>query len=73
VADRPLKLRQSSQIHKGSTYDDETGRLTAVLNGGVYSYHDVPPEKIEGLEKAPSHGDYFHKHIRGQHEFNRVK
>ena len=77
--DRPLRLKhKSSQIHEGSTYDPETGRLTAVLNGAVAAYHGVHPDIIDGLEKAESPGKYFHEHIKGPkekpiHEYSRVR
>ena len=72
--DRKLKFKKkSSQIHEGSTYDDGTGRLTAVLNGSVVAYHGVHPDTISGLEKADSPGSYFHEHIRNKHEFSRVR
>lgn len=66
--DRPIRLRKkSSQIHEGSTYDDATGRFTAVLNDGhVHAYHSVPAEIIDGLEKSDSPGTYFHDNIRGR-------
>ena len=72
--DRPLHFKKkSSQIHDGSTYDDSTGRLTAVLNGSVHAYHNVNPEVAEGLEQADSPGTYFHENIRNKHEHTRVR
>jgi hypothetical protein len=72
--DRLLKLKKkSSQIHEGSTYDPDTGRLTTVLNGATVGYHSVPQELIDGLEKADSPGTYFHQHIKSQHQFSRVR
>jgi hypothetical protein len=63
MADRPLKLHKSSQIHSG-TYDPATGRLTLVLNGATYAHHSVPEEVVFGLEKAPSHGSFYHQNIQ---------
>jgi hypothetical protein len=63
--DRPLKLKNSSQVHKAS-YDPRAQRLTLQLNGGTFAYHDVPAEIADGLQKADSHGDYFHEHIRSK-------
>ena len=72
--DRPLKLKvNSSQIHDGSTYDPDTGRLTTVLNGSTHAYHNVPAEFIEGLESSDSPGKYFHQHIRNAHKVSRVR
>lgn len=71
--DRPLNLGTSSQIH-GGTYDPRTERLVLHLNDdSVHAYHSVPQEKVDGLEAAESHGDYFHKHIRNVHENSRVR
>lgn len=72
MADRPLKLGKSSQIHDG-TYDPSTERLTLTLNGSVHAYHNVPSHLVDGLEKADSHGDYFHKNIRNVHKVSRVR
>ena len=77
--DRPLKFKKkSSQIHEGSTYDPDTGRVTAVLNGAVGAYHNVHPNLIEQWEKADSPGTFFHQHIKGSkehpaHEYTRVR
>lgn len=76
--DRPLKLKNpSSQIH-GGTYDPVSKRLVVELNGSEHSVHNVHPDLVDGLEKADSHGKYFHQHILGSvkkplHEFTRVK
>ena len=73
-----LRLHPSKQVHSPSTYDPDTKRLTLTLNGGVFAYHQVEPGVADGLEKAESHGDYFHQHIRGTkehplHEHTRVR
>ena len=76
--DRPLKLKNpSTQIH-GGTYDPATGRLVAELNGATFSVHNVHPDLIDGMEKADSHGKFFHQYILGSqkqplHEFTRVR
>ena len=70
--DQKLKLHPDHQVHDG-TYDPMTGRLVLQLNGGVYAYHSVHPDKKEGLEQAENHGKYFHEHIKKQHKFSRVR
>ena len=35
--------------------------------GGVYTYHDVPPEKHSALMRAESKGAYLHANIKGAH------
>jgi hypothetical protein len=47
--------------------------MTLHLNGATVAYHNVDPVHAEGIEKADSHGDYFHKHIRPHHDFSRVR
>lgn len=78
--DRPLKFKKkSSQIHEGSTYDDATGRVTAVLNGAVGAYHNVHPDTVAAWEKSDSPGTFFHDFIKGRkgepkkHEYTRVR
>ena len=63
-----LKLKSSSQIHSG-TYDPSERKLTLELNGGTYTYSGVTRRKVSGIESASSPGEYFHKNIRGKHEF----
>ena len=33
-------------------------------SGGIYQYLSVPQSLYEALMKAPSHGKYFHRHIK---------
>jgi hypothetical protein len=68
MAERNVPLHHSNQVHK-AVYDDEAQLLKLTLNGKTYGYQRVPQEKVAGLSKAPSHGDYFHKNIRGKHNF----
>lgn len=72
MADQPLRLKKSSQIHS-ATYDPSTLRFTAVLNDGTFAYHQVPSDIAYGIEKASSAGKYFHQHIRNSPQFTRVR
>ena len=63
-------------VHVSSTaiadvaYDAASHRLTIrFAHGGRYTYLDVPPAVARGLLAAPSHGRYFHDHIRDRYAF----
>lgn len=34
-----------------------------------YTYFDVPESEYDALMEAPSAGEYFNTHIRGEYEF----
>ncbi len=42
-------------------------------SGGVYEYDDVLRDVFDALMAAPSHGKYFHRHIRNIYAFKRIK
>ena len=42
-------------------------------NGGVYDYYQVPKYLHVGLMKAESKGKYFHKNIKNQFHYEKVK
>lgn len=42
------------------------------LNGGSYQYFDVPAHVHQGLLQAPSHGSYFHAHIRDVYQYTKL-
>jgi hypothetical protein len=51
-------------------YDEAARRLTIrFVHGGRYTYLDVPARVARGLLAAPSHGRYFHDHIRDRYSF----
>jgi len=58
----------------GVGYDPEYGTLEIEFrDSGVYQYFDVPPSVHEGLMSAPSHGKFFHAHIRNKYKYTKVK
>ena len=71
MAETNVHLHHSDQVHK-AIYDPETQLLKLGLNGGTYGYQRVPEAKVKGLSKAASHGQYFHDHIKGQHNFYKI-
>jgi KTSC domain len=54
-------------------YDAKAQVLEVVFNtGDRYRYLDVPPDEYDGLMSAESIGQYMHKHIIGQYDYERV-
>ena len=54
-------------------YHAETQTLEIeFLNGAIYQYFDVPKHVFEELMRAPSHGQYLAKYIKGYYRFARV-
>ncbi|RYH26450.1 MAG: KTSC domain-containing protein [Alcaligenaceae bacterium] len=64
----PMQYLNSSAIH-AVRYDSATGTLTVWFASGNqgYDYFQVPQSVYAGLLTAPSHGQYFHRHIRDQY------
>jgi len=59
---------------KSVGYDVNTKILEIEFqNGSVYQYYEVPLNIYEGLMKAPSHGKFFHAHIRNIYRYRRIK
>ncbi len=53
-------------------YDEATQTLEIEFhNGGIYQYYAVP-SVYQALMSAPSHGKYFHAHIKGVYQYKRV-
>lgn len=54
-------------------YDAESQILEIeFLKGGTYQYFDVPGSVYEGLMTAPSHGKFFHAHIRDKYRYTKI-
>jgi hypothetical protein len=59
---------------KSVGYDVNTKTLEIEFqNGSVYQYYEVPLNIYENLMKAPSHGKFFHAHIRNVYRYRRIK
>ena len=55
-------------------YDSDLQVLEIEFNSGsVYQYSGVPTHIHSGLMSAPSHGSYFHEHIKDRFPFVRVE
>ena len=60
----------SSSAITDVAYDAAQRHLTIRFrHGGRYTYLDVPARVARGLIAAPSHGRYFHDHIRDRYAF----
>jgi hypothetical protein len=71
--DRKLNLGYSDNVHGGS-YDEDTGTLRLDLNGGTWDHFNVPPEVVDDLENAPSHGQHYAQVIKPRkYETKRVR
>ncbi len=54
-------------------YDPDSGTLEIEFhNGGIYQYFKVPQATYDQLMHTPSHGSYFHQHIRNEYRCIRV-
>ena len=63
----------SSNLHSVG-YDPNSQILeVAFLNGRIYQYENVPQEVYQNLMNAPSHGSYFHHHIRTTYRYYRIR
>jgi hypothetical protein len=64
----------SSSNLRSVGYDDSTNILEIEFNsGGIYQYFNVPLAVYQGLMNAPSHGKYFHRHIKDTYRYAKVR
>ena len=62
----------SSNI-KSIGYDAVAQELEVLFkNGGLFVYHDVPPEQYERLMGADNVGKYFHSNIKNQYKTEKL-
>jgi len=54
-------------------YDPESRILEIEFpDSGVYQYFDVPQSVYDDLMSAPSHGKFFHAHIRNKYRYAKI-
>lgn len=64
----------SSSNLKSVGYDESSKILEIEFHsGGVYQYYSVPSSVYQGLMSAPSHGKYFHAHIKDVYLYKRIR
>lgn len=67
-----VEITRSGMISK-IAYNESEKLLTLTFNsGGAYAYKDVPKEVFDGILAAESAGKYYHAHIKGKYEHERV-
>ena len=71
IAVEPVPNESSNIAGTGHHGDSKTLRVE-FHGGAVYDYSGVPAEKHAAMRAAKSHGEYFHKHIRGKFPFVKV-
>jgi hypothetical protein len=72
VAEAEWRILSSSML-RAIAYDPQRRELRVRFHsGGLYRYHDVPPEIVEQLlEPADgSHGHYFNENIRDAFDYD---
>jgi lysyl-tRNA synthetase class 2 len=66
-------LKPEGNVIKQFTHDVKTQTLTIEFDSGsVYEYFKVPPSVKEGLDNAPSKGQYFNKFIKGKFKYEQL-
>jgi hypothetical protein len=64
---------ESSNLHSVG-YDPDTQTLEIEFStGGIYEYYGVPDTAYRQLMTAPSHGKFFHAHIRNVYRYRKIK
>jgi len=59
---------------KSVGYDPDRRLLEIEFHtGAVYQYFNVPESVYRELMAAPSHGKYFHQHIKDQYRYQRIR
>lgn len=67
-----LETVQSSAIH-AIGYDVEQRILEIIFNGGgIYRFHNVPPQVADQFLSTPSKGHFFLDRIRGRYPHERL-
>ena len=55
-------------------YEHESNTLEIEFHsGGIYQYFNVPQASYNGLMSASSRGSYFHKYIKDNYKWTKVR
>ena len=64
----------SSSNIRSIGYDSQSQTLEIeFLNGCIYQYFNVPESIYNALMAASSHGSYFHRYIKDQYRFTKIR
>lgn len=73
MAKHPEFTPVKSSMLSGYAYDPDTRILHAQFkNGSVYTYVDVPAERVATMAENASPGSYFNSQIKGQYGGKRL-
>jgi hypothetical protein len=62
-----------SQVIEAFAVTPKKNLLVEFKNGNVYRYYNVDKYTVRHFMEAPSKGEYFNKHIKGEFAFKQVK
>ena len=64
----------SSSNIRSIGYDPESKTLEIEFHsGGIYQYFNAPESIYNALMSASSHGSYFHRHIKDQFQWTKIR
>jgi hypothetical protein len=66
-------ITDSSQIEAFAFYEPHMKLFIKFRNGSIYEYMNVPKDDYESLQRAESHGKFFHQYIKNNFQHNRIK
>lgn len=66
-----VRIFNSSAI-KLAKSDNRTLTIT-FTSGGEYKYDDVPEDVVNAFWKADSAGQFYHRNIKGQYKWEKVR
>lgn len=73
MPDIKMNMAKSTQMSEHG-YDPKTKTLAVRFkSGGLYHYHNVPPEVYDEMQKAPSLGRFLHGTIKGRFAHSKPK
>jgi len=70
----PEMISVDSSTIESIGYDDNSQIVyVRFINGGLYSYHDVPFDEYENLLNASSCGSYLHNYYKGTYSYEKIE
>lgn len=64
----------SSSNIRSIGYDSKFQTLEIEFHsGGIYQYFNVPESVYNALMSAQSHGSYFHRHIKDEYQWTKIR
>ena len=67
-------MAMPSEVIRNRSYDVQTRTLFITFTSGeLYAYDGVEPEIVQAMQRAPSKGRFFMKHIRGRYPYAKIE